>query len=153
MALCMTFLGTPCPSLWGYISDTIADICNELIHNPHWDHSRTFDDLSTTLDEALSLPDENPFHSAKSLAVQIPSNDIGKVDYYNDDSIGVALDVNDNPTRVSAVVPLATHAFSHPLNNEDPIPRNKIIFLKKFRAEGRMEESKKVLGWIINTRS
>jgi len=25
--------------------------------------------------------------------------------------------------------------------------------LKKFRAEGRMEEIKKILGWIVNTRS
>lgn len=35
MALRMTFGGSPCPSLWGYISDTSADLCNALIHNDH----------------------------------------------------------------------------------------------------------------------
>ncbi len=38
MALRMTFGGAPCPALWGYISDTLADVCNCLIHNPHWNH-------------------------------------------------------------------------------------------------------------------
>jgi len=41
----MTFGRTPCLSLWGYISDTLADICNKLIHNPHWDRSNFFDNL------------------------------------------------------------------------------------------------------------
>jgi hypothetical protein len=31
MALRMTFGGAPCTGLWGYISDTLADLCNSLI--------------------------------------------------------------------------------------------------------------------------
>jgi hypothetical protein len=30
MALRMTFSGSPCPSLWGYILETLADVCNAL---------------------------------------------------------------------------------------------------------------------------
>jgi hypothetical protein len=45
LALRMTFSGSPCPSIWGYISDTMADVCNTLIQNPSWNHSTTFDDL------------------------------------------------------------------------------------------------------------
>jgi hypothetical protein len=36
MALQMTFGGAPCPALWGYISETLADVCNMLINNQHW---------------------------------------------------------------------------------------------------------------------
>lgn len=43
MTLRMTFWGSPCPSLWGYISDTTCDICNVIISNIHWDHKTTFD--------------------------------------------------------------------------------------------------------------
>jgi hypothetical protein len=34
----------------------------------------------------------------------------------------------------------------------DYLLRNEIISLKKLQAEGRMEESKTVLGWFLNTR-
>ena len=88
MALRMTFGGAPCPSMWGYISDTLADICNKLIHNPYWDHHKLFDNLSSTIEEPSSLPPEVPFHTAKSLAVKIPPNNIRKVDIYINDSIG-----------------------------------------------------------------
>jgi hypothetical protein len=50
MALRMTFGGSPCPSLWGYISGTIADTCNTLIHNSLWNHNTLYDSLSTSLD-------------------------------------------------------------------------------------------------------
>jgi hypothetical protein len=151
MALHMTFGGSPCPSLWGYISDTLADICNTLIHNPSWNHSSLYDVLSSTLETPLSFLSNIPFHEAKSLAVRIPHNNIGKVDIYIDDTIGIALDFNDNVNRVSKAVPLAIHAITRPINEFDPIPRKEIISMKKFIAEGRMEESKLVLGWITNT--
>ncbi len=34
--------GAPCLLLWGVISNTIADTCNSLIHNPCWDHFYTY---------------------------------------------------------------------------------------------------------------
>jgi hypothetical protein len=34
----MTFGGSLCPSLWGYISETLADTCNTLIQCTSWDH-------------------------------------------------------------------------------------------------------------------
>ncbi len=80
MALCMTFGGSPCPSLWGYISDTSADVCNTLIHNPSWDHLHLYDDLSSKLEDPSNFPSDTPFHPAKPLSVQLPPNTIRKVD-------------------------------------------------------------------------
>ncbi len=39
------------------------------------------------------------------------------------------------------------------MDPSDPIPRKDIISMKKYKAEGRMEETKVVLGWLLNTRS
>jgi hypothetical protein len=153
MALRMTFGGAPCPSLWGYISDTLADVCNTLIHNVHWDHNKLSDPLSDHLLPPLSLPEHEQFYPALPMAVDIPSNDLGKVDVYIDDTIGITPDIEDNNSRVSRAIPLAIHSLSRPLDSSDEIPRLDIISLKKYAAEGRMEETKVVLGWFLNTRS
>jgi hypothetical protein len=153
MALRMMFGGSPCPSMWGYISDTIADIGNTIIHNYNWNPHDLHDPLSRTLDDPTPLPENIAFHPAKSLAVDIPINDIGKVNIYMDDSIGIALDDKDNTTRVSYTIPLAIHTLAREENSLDPIPRKDIISLKKLLAEGQMEESKTILGWLINTRT
>jgi len=49
---------------------------------------------------------------------------------------------------MTQVIPLAIRTLARPLNASDVIPRKDIILLKKFKAEGRLEEVKKVLGWI-----
>jgi hypothetical protein len=112
MATQMTFGGSPCPSLWGIISESLTYLSNAIIQNRHWDHDTLFDSISDELDSPLSLPDSIPFHPAKELAVTLPPNDLGKVD-----------------------------------------PSKGYHIVKKYRAEGRMEEQKTVLGWIVNTRT
>jgi hypothetical protein len=153
MALRMTFGGTPCPSMWGYISDTLANIANSIIHNEFWDPSDLHVDISKSLADPLPLPVDIKFHPAQQLADHLPTNDIGKVDIYIDDSIGIALDIDDNPRRVSYAIPLVIHSIARAEDPLDPIPRKDIISLKKLLAEGHMEETKCILGWIINTRS
>jgi hypothetical protein len=153
MALRMTFGGPPCPSLWGYVSDTIADICNAIIHNEFWDPNTLSDPLSHKLLNPSSLPDDIPFHPARELAVSISSDDHGKADIYLDDTIGIAPDIGDSILCISYAIPLAIHTLSRPINDNDAIPRNDIISMKKFLAEGNMEESKTILGWIVNTRT
>jgi hypothetical protein len=153
MVLRMTFGGVPCPAMWGYISDTLADVCNCLIHNPCWDHNNLFDTLSNRLGMPQPLPDSLPFHQAKPMSVKIPPNDFGKVDIYNNDTIGIAPDIHDNATRVSRSIPLVIHALARPLDPSDQLPRKDIISLKKIAVEGQLEETKLILGWIINTRS
>jgi len=153
MALRLTFGGSPCPSLWGYLSDSLADVCNALINNPYWDHNTSFDSLSFKVYSPLPLPDSTPFHKALPMSVQIPENDLGKVDIYLDDSIGVSPDVGDNAIRVGRSIPFVIHALARPLDETEQLPRKDIISLKKFSAEGRLEESKLILGWSINTQS
>jgi hypothetical protein len=153
MALCLTFGSSACPNLWNCISETGMDIANMLIQNPFWDHTSLFDPLSSQLENPESLPTDVPFAQTKEMSVSIPIDDIGKADIYIDDTIGVALDIGDNANCVSAAIPLAIHTLACPLDPLDEIPREEIISLKKFSAEGRPSELKTVLGWIINSRS
>jgi hypothetical protein len=131
----------------------MADLANAIIQNKFWDPIETYDPLSDELDPPLRLPNSIPFHPAKELAVSLPKNDLGKVDIYIDDSIGITPNLPNVTHRVSRAIPLAIRTLARPLDSSDIIPRNDIISLKKFKAEGRLEEQKTVLGWIINTRS
>jgi len=148
----MTFGGSPNPSLWGVISETTTDLCNSLLGNSHWDHDSLYDKSSDKLESPLPLSENIPFQSAKELAVHLPPNDGGKVDIFIDDSIGVAPDLGNVPNRVIRAIPLAIRTLARPSSHQDFIPRKDIISLKKLKAEGRLEETKIVLGWLINTR-
>jgi hypothetical protein len=149
IALRLTFGGAPGPNLWGVISESIADISNAILQNNSWNYSTFFDPLSGTIEEPLSLPDDIPLASAKKLSVTLPLNEKG----YIDDNIGVTPDLGDNLLRMKRVIPLAIPTLARPLDKEDILPRKDIVSLKKFKAEGRLEEVKTVLGWIINTRT
>jgi hypothetical protein len=152
MALCMTFGGSACPSLWGIILDTIADSCNSSIHNPHWDWKTLYDPLSFSIEDPKPLPPSIEFTLSQDFAVYIPINDIGKVDMYINDTIGVAINLADNMKHVQFAMPLVIYEFLRPLDASETTPRCDLISLKKFQAEERMEEIKTILGWIINTR-
>jgi len=153
VALRMTFGGAPCPNLWGVISETIADIGNTILHSSLWDHNSLFDPLSSQIELPSPLPDEIQFALAKELAVSLPENPAGYIDVYIDDNIGVTLDLGDNAIHLCRAIPLAIRTIARPLVDSDVIPRKDIISLKKFEAKGRLEEVKKILDWIINTRS
>jgi len=149
----MTFGGSPCPSLWGVLSESTVDIANTLLHNPFWNHLEIFDPVSDLIDPPLSLPEDKTYCQAKELSVPLPENSLGYVDVFIDDNIGVVLDLDDNPNRLQKAIPLAIRTISRPLNPKDILPRKDIISMKKYKAEGRLEEVKKVLGWILNSRS
>jgi len=154
MALWLTFRGSPCPNLWNCISESGTDLANMLIQNKFWDHRKFYDNLSTLIEEPKSLPDSIEFAQAKKLAVQIPVKNVGKADIHINDTIGIALNKDDNVNRVCKAIPLAIHTMSRPLDSSDEIPRKEIIIsLKKLSAEGTPSEVKIVLGWTINTRN
>jgi hypothetical protein len=92
IALRMTFGGSPCPSLWGIISETLADISNSILQNKYWDYTNLHDPISDTLDSPPSLPDTIPFHHAHKLAVTLPNNDQGQVNIFIGDTIGITPD-------------------------------------------------------------
>jgi len=153
MALRLTFRGSPCPAMWGIVSEITTDTCNTLLHCEAWNHLDFYDSLSDFIPPPVFLPSEIPFKSVRPLAVHIPVNDLGKVDLYIDDNIYVMVNLKDNPLRIIQAIPSATHSIARPVDPNDDLPRVNIISSKKLKAEGTLEEIKTVLGWVINTRN
>jgi hypothetical protein len=112
-----------------------------------------FDPISYQLLVPKRLPPDTPFNDVLPLAIEIPINDKGKGDIYIDDTIFICLDLGNNIERIAKAAPLAFAAITRPLLESEPLPRNSMISEKKFMAEAAFEESKTILGWIINTRS
>jgi len=119
----------------------------------HWDTGTLADPLLDSLHHPSPLPMDIPFKQSKPMIIGIPMNNKGKTDVYIDDFISVTPDISDNCNRTSAATILAIRSLSRPLDNSDPIPRKDIISLKKFIAEGSLEETKIILGWKINSRA
>jgi hypothetical protein len=65
VALRMTFGGSPCPSLWGIISETSTDLANNLIQNEAWDQRFFQDYLLKSIDPPPNNSDNTPFNQAK----------------------------------------------------------------------------------------
>jgi hypothetical protein len=105
MALRMTFGGSPCPALWGIISETLENLTNTIIQNKDWDHTVLYDEKSDSLAPPLSLPDSIPFHPAKQLALLPSMNDKGQVDIYIHNSISIIPDIKDNHCRICQAIP------------------------------------------------
>jgi len=105
MALRSTFGGSPYPSLWGIISDTLADICNTLLQCKNWNHTSLYDPITDSIKPTNHLPDKIPFRQAKAFSVTLQTNDTGKVDIYIDDTITITPDFPRNIERMNAAIP------------------------------------------------
>ena len=117
----------------------VRQILFQTIHN-----LLIFDQLSKTIKEPNPLPKSIDFVPAQELAVDIPTNDIGKVDMYIDDTIGFALDLGDNVTIVQNAVPMVINAFARPLNESETTTKLKSNLPKEIpsrREDGRDKSS------------
>jgi len=75
-------------------------------------------------------------------------------DVYLDDEITIVPDLSEeHKLRARCGVLLAMHVVARPIpSSTEQIPRLPLPSIQKLKAEGRLEETKTVLGWTINTR-
>lgn len=59
-ALCLTFGGSPCPNLWGYLSEPITDLSNLLIQLKSWNHLELYNPSSRTAGNPNLSPGRHP---------------------------------------------------------------------------------------------
>ena len=145
----LPFGSAPAPTKFSNVSDTVGDVAQDLALDDTWNptllHS-TFD-----LDFPPRQEDENtPLARADPLLMHLPPRDI-ITDNFIDDLFQACLDEGDKPSRIKHAIPLVLEAFFRPLHPDDASPRDPIINMTKHQAEGRLEESKVILGWRINT--
>ena len=152
ISLRLTFGGAPCPSCWGDVSETTADLANALLRHPDWSPSTLHSPLQSEVPPDKDLPPNIPFAQALPTIVDPETHDRGSVDVYIDDKTTVTVDLPGNRNRDRAASLLAIHIMNRPLAPVEPIARNNMVSLSKLAAEAALEELKMLLGWIIDSR-
>ena len=93
LLLRLTFGGTPGPSLFSIISESMTDLVNAILKCPDWDPSKTFSPLESMYPPVELLDRNIPFASTKPLSVEIPETSLAKSDVFLDDNLEVGLDI------------------------------------------------------------
>jgi hypothetical protein len=144
------FGAAPGPTRFSCVSDTAADLANDLCLDPHWDPSSLHSSFHLDF-KPNKEPADVPFGLADALIIDLPDRDI-ITDNFIDDFMQAGLDAGDIPARIKHAVPLILDTLFRPARPEECGNRDPIINMTKHQAEGRLEESKVILGWLINTR-
>jgi hypothetical protein len=149
LLLRVPFGASPAPTKFSSISDTAADIAQDLAMDPRWNP----DTLHSSFDLDLMTPDPPPsakIGQADPLLVKLPPRDI-VTDSFIDDLFQACVDAGDNNERIRHAVPLVLETIFRVKDSNDATIRDPIINLTKHQAEGKLEVRKIVLGWLIDT--
>jgi hypothetical protein len=104
--------------------------------------------------ERVDLPEDIPYREGKELVVGVPVDGHGMSEVYIDDTFTQTVDLpgSDNVLKAERAVLLAIHTLARPISDEEPIPRETMAALEKLLAETGMEETKLMLGWLLDFR-
>jgi hypothetical protein len=120
----LTFGGSSNASEFCNCSETVCDITNELLHCDSWDPNETHSSIQSQIPSIpLTLKPSIPFAKALPLAVDVPTESIGKADNFIDDLIVTILGTPDNISRGNAAAALALELVSRPPHVHEPVLR------------------------------
>jgi hypothetical protein len=132
-------------------SNMTVDLAQALIDDPSWDPDDLYSPNAKDIPTPSHLAENVPFATAEPLHVDMQHNHC-YVDGFVDDLTTIVVSVNYWVKRARNAIALAIHTIFRPVNEKDPIDRDDVISIRKLLAEGKLEEVKVVLGWIIDTR-
>ena len=100
------------------------------------------------------LDGQIPFGKGRELIVDINVDSRGMNDIYIDDLVSLTAEVegSDNLIQCNRAPLLMFDTCSQPLDNNKPIPRETIEARNKLESKALLEETKMVLGWLIDFR-
>jgi hypothetical protein len=148
----MTFGGAPNPNSWSDISESACDLVNEMMRSEDWTPEEFSPYVPADMPEPSALPLDIPFAKAHPLSVKIEPNDCGKAEVFIDDQFLAVPALGRNLKKAKWVLAIVISILERPVHDNEPIMREHLLSLKKFAAEGRLEEIKIILGWVIDTR-
>lgn len=150
----LTFGGCPCPNEWGAFSEPICDLATAIMHDDLWNPEELHSPIQHLVPPPKAMDDDVPFGVGKELIVDIDVNSRGIHDVYIDDMIPLGIDIpgTDNLKRCEAASLLAIDATARPIHPQEPIPREEMVARNKFFAEAGLEETKIILGWLLDFR-
>lgn len=149
----LTFGGAACPPIWCNGAELTTDLSIDIMNCSEWSPEKAKAKFSEQKTPAPVILDKSiPFKAALPVDVSVNVPRYGTADDYIDDICTLCVGINDYWRRTSEAVLLALYIVARPEDKNDPIPRNPIISLRKWIAEGTPEEVKVILGWEVNTR-
>ena len=147
----MTFGSKIGPGKHDIPSNMVVDLAQMLLDDPSWDPATLHSPDADKIPLKETLTGDIPFGQAFPLAVPVDDSD-HYVDGYVDDLCTICIDDPSVTEKARHAVALAIHTVYRPANKDDPLPRDSALCLRKLLAEGRLEERKVILGWLIDTR-
>ena len=141
------------PNDYGYVSEPIMDLTNDILRDDSWDPNVIYSPLRDTLATPHQSTDTNSasFGKARPLLVEVPFFP-AIADGYIDDIVTVFLGMGDWLQRGQNAALLAVHTLFQPVHESESIPRPNAAATNKLHGEGTPNEQKIVLGWLLNTR-
>ena len=95
----------------------------------------------------------DPFNNTQLLAVNYPDADdsFPRFECYLDDILGAFME--SRGALGAAAIPLTLHMIrrAHESGDDESLPRDDVLVISKFLAEGKPSESKVILGLWVNT--
>jgi hypothetical protein len=136
MMLWLSFGGTPCPSEWGAISESVCNLINATLQHDDWDPLTLFAAAAQNVPPKEVLSDNVPFGIGRDLIVDIPVGARGIVNVYINDFIGFTVDLedSDNATHLEWAPLLGLTAVSRKVPPFEPLPRNDMDAQAKLKA-------------------
>jgi hypothetical protein len=145
------FWGAPGPNEWSILAEPICNLAKALIQDENWDLSV----IKACSQSLVPLPEfelHEPFGEGKDLIVNIPVDPKGTHDVYLEDIIALTVNVqgSNNLDYCAGAALLAIEATAQPSHRSEPILREEMEAINKLIAEARPEETKLILGWLLN---
>jgi hypothetical protein len=138
-----TFGGASNASEFCNCSETVRDIANELLHCEDWDPSEVFSPIQHQIPSTpLTMDSSILFVQALPLAVDVPTESIGKADDFIVVNLGDAEDI----TRGNAVSALALKVVSRPPHAHELVLRGHKAFSANSSPKGAWKKSKRYSG-------
>ena len=132
-------------------SNMTVDLAQVLIDDETWDPKELHSPNEPEIPPNSILNEDIPFATAEPLHMDMEFK-YCTTDGFVDDLTTIVLNLSHWVERARNAIALAIHTIFRPVNKEDPIDRDDVISIRKLLAEGKLEEIKVVLGWVIDTR-
>ncbi|GKY93515.1 hypothetical protein MPSEU_000318900 [Mayamaea pseudoterrestris] len=158
LALRMTFGGSPCPTIFSDLSETVTDAANHLVRDQSWDPALVQSQFIAHIDTnpVVYSDASTPFAIARQTTVKhlIPVDGLPFFDVFLDDHLGLIVHTSDDAVlRGAHAIPLMLDVMGRPLRADEPLPRNALIAVSKLIAEGCLTETQVILGWEVDSRT
>lgn len=148
----LPFGSSAAASVYSCFSEAIFELANDILQDDEWDPNKLHSSYTEKLHKKEPLEPSIPFDKAVPLLVKFLIRE-KYCDGYIDDGILLATDKNNNVQKCQEALPLATDVAMRPLSTKENEKRDPSIQDKKLKGEGTSSERRRVLGWILYTRT